>query len=78
MTEPVWHQSYVIDASGNDRGSAMGRLVSLPVSLAIEAVAAGRIGAGVSAAPSDPGIVAEWFATLRDLGEQIHLIDHLR
>lgn len=75
--QAIWHQSYVIDACGNDKGNAMARLVSLPVSLAVEAVAAGRIGAGVSAAPSDPQLVAEWFATLRSLGEAIHRIDHL-
>ncbi len=75
---PVWHRSYTIDACGNESGSAMARLVSLPVSLAVEAVAAGDIGPGVSAAPGDPQLLARWFGTLRELGEEIHLIDHLR
>ncbi len=74
----VWHHSYAIDATGNERGSAMARLVSLPVSLAVEAVVSGKIGAGVSAAPGDPQLVGEWFGVLRELGEEIHLIDHLR
>ncbi|MEM7208797.1 MAG: saccharopine dehydrogenase family protein [Pseudomonadota bacterium] len=73
----VWHHSHVIDASGNESGSAMGRLVSLPVSLAIEAIAAGKISAGVSAAPSDTTIIKHWFDVLRSHGDEIHLIDHL-
>ena len=74
---PVWHQSYAIDATGNERGSAMARLVSLTVSLAVEAVAAGRIEPGVSAAPADQDIVRDWFQTLTNLGEHIEHVDHL-
>jgi len=74
---PVWHQSYAIDALGNENGTAMARLVSLTVSLAIEAVAAGKIPPGVSSAPSDEDIVKDWFSTLRGLGERVERIDHL-
>ena len=74
---PVWHQSYAIDALGNQQGTAMARLVSLTVSLAVEAVAAGRIKPGVSAAPADHGLVQEWLHTLSNLGERIERIDHL-
>lgn len=70
----VWHHSYTTDALGNDNGSAMARLVSLTVSLAVDAIATGEISAGVSAAPSDPGLVREWFATLKELGEHIERI----
>ena len=75
--QPLWHRSHAIDACGDARGSAMARLVSYTVSLAVESVLAGRIGAGVSPAPGDAQLVAEWFATLRELGEEIALIDHL-
>jgi len=75
--ETVWHQSYTMDALGNERGTAMARLVSLTVSIAIEAVAAGDIPAGVSAAPADDRVVKSWFAALEALGEKIERIDHL-
>lgn len=75
--ETVWHQSYTIDALGNDTGTAMARLVSLTVSLAIESVAAGDIPPGVSAAPADENIVIAWFEILQGLGENIERIDHL-
>ena len=73
----VWHQGYSMDALGNEHGSAMARLVSLTVSLAVETVAAGRVQPGVSAAPGDYTIVNEWFDALRRLGEEIEHIDHL-
>lgn len=74
---PVWHQSYAIDARGNENGSAMARLVSLTVSLAVEAVAAGRIAPGVSAAPADRQLVQQWLQQLGRLGGHIEHIDHL-
>lgn len=76
--QPVWHQSYCIDALGNENGTAMARLVSLTVSLAVEAVAAGRIKPGVSAAPADHDIVQDWFHTLSYLGQHIEHVDHLK
>jgi len=40
---PVWRRTYVMDAWGDARGTAMARLVSVPVSLAVEAVSAQAI-----------------------------------
>ena len=74
---PAWHQGYSIDALGNENGTAMARLVSLTVSLAIEAVAAGEIKPGVTAAPSDNTIVRRWLGMLSELGEHIEHIDYL-
>ena len=71
----VWHRSFALDAAGDERGSAMARLVSTPVSYAVEAVKQGSIGAGVSAAPSDPGLVKTWLDQLRQDGESFELID---
>ena len=51
--QPIWRKSYAMDAFGNDQGSAMARLVSTTVSLAIEAVLEGSIGVGARAAPND-------------------------
>ena len=36
--KPVFHETWAMDAWGDVRGTAMGRLVSVPVSLAVEAV----------------------------------------
>ena len=72
----IWHHSYSIDTIANSHGSAMARLVSLTVSLAVHAVATGEIGPGVSTAPSDPLIVKEWLAALKLLGEHVEYIEH--
>ena len=45
--KPVFHETWAMDAWGDERGTAMGRLVSVPVSLAVEAVLAREIPAGV-------------------------------
>jgi saccharopine dehydrogenase (NADP+, L-glutamate forming) len=72
----VWHKTYAMDAWGDDHGTAMARLVSVPVSLAVEAVLAGRIGAGVSAAPSDMVLVREWMGVVADLAQHLAIVDH--
>lgn len=69
----IWHKSYAMDAKGNDEHSAMARLVSLPVSLAIEAITKGRLNPGVQAAPSDGNIVENWFKELKSYGDDTHL-----
>ncbi|WP_071674355.1 saccharopine dehydrogenase family protein [Nioella nitratireducens] len=74
--QTVWHKTYVMDAWGDAQGTAMARLVSVPVSLAVEAALAGRIGAGVSAAPSDPVLVAEWMGVVADLAQHLAIVDH--
>lgn len=71
----VWHQAYALDSFGNEHGSAMARLVSLTVSLAVDAVSTGKISVGVTSAPSEPDIVSEWFSKLNAMGEGIeHII----
>jgi len=71
-----WHKTYVMDAWGDERGTAMARLVSIPVSLAVEAVVSGAIGAGVSAAPSDPGLVRDWMEEVGRLAQHLKVVDH--
>ncbi|WP_375688226.1 saccharopine dehydrogenase C-terminal domain-containing protein [Pseudooceanicola sp. LIPI14-2-Ac024] len=73
----VWHQTYAMDAWGTDEASAMGRLVSVPVSLAIEAVQAHRLPAGVTPAPHDPAVVGDWLAEVAKLAQKIEVVDHL-
>ncbi|MDU8927604.1 saccharopine dehydrogenase family protein [Alisedimentitalea sp. MJ-SS2] len=70
----VWHKTYVMDAWGDARGTAMARLVSIPVSLAIEAVLNREIPAGVSPAPSDPKLVDTWLAEIDKLAQHLEIV----
>ena len=74
----VWHQTYVMDAWGDARGSAMARLVSVPVSLAVEAVLDREIAAGVSPAPHDPKLVMRWLDEVQNLAQHLMVVDHLK
>ena len=75
---PVWHKTYVMDAWGDARGTAMARLVSVPVALAVDAVMARAIPVGVSAAPSDPRLVQRWLDEVDTLAQHLTVVDHLR
>ena len=74
----VWHKDYVLDAKGNEAHSAMARLVSIPVSLAVEAILAGDLPAGVQAAPKDPALIQRWLDILKSRGDLFHLTEHVR
>lgn len=74
---PVYHKTYVMDAWGDARSSAMARLVSIPVSLAVEAVLDRAVPAGVSAAPSDPKLVEGWLDQVQSLAQHLNVVDHL-
>lgn len=69
----IWHQSYSVDEVGNERGSAMARLVSLTVSLAVQSILARELPAGVLAATSDRDLVRSWIDGLKSMGESITL-----
>ena len=68
---------FVMDAWGDERGTAMARLVSIPVSLAVESVLAGEMPAGVSAAPSDPRLVLRYLGEVDRLAQHLKVVDHL-
>ena len=69
--QPVWSGAYALDEHGNATGSAMARLVSKTVSIAVEAVLDGELPPGVSTAPSNPQIVDVWMTKLIASGERI-------
>ena len=69
--QPVWSGAYVLDEHGNATGSAMARLVSKTVSIAVEAVLDGELTPGVSAASSNPQVVDAWMTKLIASGERI-------
>jgi saccharopine dehydrogenase (NADP+, L-glutamate forming) len=74
--ETVWHKTYAMDAWGDERGSAMARLVSSPVAMAVEAVLDERIAAGVSAAPAQADLVSDWLDTVGELAQHIEVVTH--
>jgi saccharopine dehydrogenase (NADP+, L-glutamate forming) len=75
--KPVYHETWAMDAWGDVRGTAMGRLVSIPVSLAIEAVLNREIAAGVHGAPHDLRLLDRWLAEVGQLAQYLARIDHL-
>lgn len=72
----VFDQTWAMDAWGDARGSAMGRLVSVPVSLAIESVLNREIPAGVHSAPHDPRLFSRWLEKIQSLAQYMARIDH--
>jgi saccharopine dehydrogenase (NADP+, L-glutamate forming) len=73
----AWHKTFVMDAWGDENGTAMARLVSIPVSLAVESVLAGEISAGVSPAPSDPRLVLRYLGEVDQLAQHLQVVDHM-
>lgn len=73
----VWHKTYVMDAWGDERGSAMARLVSIPVSLAVLSVLSRDIPAGVHAAPDDPKLVQAWMDVIDGQAQHLAIVDRL-
>ncbi|MFV0493248.1 MAG: saccharopine dehydrogenase family protein [Pseudorhodobacter sp.] len=73
----VFHETWALDAWGDGRGSAMARLVSVPVSLAVEAVLANALPAGVQPAPHDPELLETWLNQVRDLSQFMARVDQL-
>jgi len=74
---PVYHKTYTMDAWGDARGTAMARLVSLPVSLAVEAVQLREIPVGISAATGDPKLVKRWLSAIDVVAQKMRIVDHL-
>lgn len=73
----VFHETWAMDAWGDQRGTAMARLVSSPVSFAVESLLAHEIPVGVHAAPHDPKLIAKWLGQVRGLAQYMERIDHI-
>ena len=71
-SETVWRQVYSLDEVGNERGTAMARLVSWTCSIAVESVLKNEIMPGVTAAPKELDRVNDWMGQLRSLGVRIN------
>ena len=74
---PVFHETWAMDAWGDARGSAMARLVSIPVSLGVEAVLARAVPVGVHPAPHDAALIASWLDEVARLAQYLQRVDHL-
>ena len=70
--EIVWHQLYSIDEIGNEKGTAMSRLVSLTVSIGVESILAGQLPPGVAAAPHQPDVANGWLQKMTEMGESFN------
>ncbi len=75
--KPVYAKTWTLDAYGDARGTAMARLVSVTVALAVESVLDREIKPGVSAAPSDDRLVRKWLKEIDTQAQQMALVDHL-
>jgi len=73
-----WHKTYVMDAWGDEHGTAMARLVSYPVSFAVEAVLAQKLAAGVYAAPDNIDLVSDWLNQISDLAQHLEIVEHAK
>jgi len=72
----VFHKERVLDAHGNEAGTAMAQLVSIPVALAVEAVAKGEFAPGVHATPEEPRMIAAWLAEVGRIAQHMARVDH--
>jgi saccharopine dehydrogenase-like NADP-dependent oxidoreductase len=72
----AFHETWAMDAWGDARGTAMGHLVSIPVSFAVESVLKKEFAPGVHSAPHDPKILADWLSKVSQLAQYCERVDH--
>ena len=70
-------RSFLMDAWGNENSTAMARLVSIPVALAVESVLNDKIPYGVTTAPKSPQIVTSWLDAIKKEAQIFNFIDNL-
>ncbi len=75
--KPVYHETWAMDAWGGAAGTAMGRLVSIPVSMAVESVIRKEIQPGVHGAPSDRNILDNWLTQVKKLAQYMERVNRL-
>jgi saccharopine dehydrogenase (NADP+, L-glutamate forming) len=73
----VFHETWAMDAWGDALGSAMARLVSTPVSFAVESVMKREIAAGVHGAPHEPKLLESWLGQVRGLAQYMERVVHI-
>ena len=73
----IFDRSFLMDAWGNENSTAMARLVSIPVALAVESVLNDKIPYGVTAAPKSPQIVTSWLDAIKKEAQIFNFLDNL-
>jgi saccharopine dehydrogenase-like NADP-dependent oxidoreductase len=73
----VFHETWAMDAWGDEKGTAMGRLVSTPVSFAVESVLKKEFAPGVHAAPHDGKILTSWLEQVKHLAQYMKRVEHI-
>jgi saccharopine dehydrogenase-like NADP-dependent oxidoreductase len=73
----AFHETWAMDAWGDEKGTAMGRLVSMPVSFAVESVLKKQFTPGVHAAPHDAKILASWLGQVKQLAQYMERVEHI-
>ena len=65
-----------MDAWGDEESTAMARLVSFPLSYAIEAISKGKIPSGVQAASDNLKLITEWLDGIATIAQKFEIVDH--
>ena len=73
--EVVFSRSYVVDECGTRDRSAMGLLVSLPATFAIDWILEGKAPVGVGGAPRDAATIDDWFLRLAREGVLLRTLE---
>ena len=76
--ETRWHKTFVMDAWGDERGTAMARLVSFPVTFAVEAVLGSKLKPGVQAAPRDIELAKNWMKEIKVLVQHLEIVNQMK
>ena len=71
----LFHETWAMDAWGDARGTAMARLVSTPVSMAVTSLLKREIAVGVHAAPHERRLIDSWLGQVRGLAQYMERID---
>ncbi len=70
-----YSKTWALDAWGDGRGTAMARLVSIPLSHVVEAVLEGKIDHGVCTPPSDPLLVQNWLEEVKIIAQHCFIAE---
>ena len=71
-----WHKTFVMDAWGDNESTAMAKLVSFPVSYAVEAILMNRTPSGILAATDNLDLISEWLKNISGIAQYFQIIDH--
>ena len=72
----LWHKTFVMDAWGDKSSTAMARLVSYPVSFAVESILKNQMPIGVQAATDNLTLISEWLRKIAELAQHFQVIVH--